>query len=166
MQSEFPADLLAGDPSVERPELYQRRSRPFTRFVITFCLGVAATLAWQSYGDGARQMIADASPQLGWLAPQPAAAQAAADAIAPATPSADPQELKAMSLGLAAVHQRVDQLAAQVAASQDQLTRDITARLQATEQDILNKISAPPPPRPDAAPVRKPVPPPQVVPPR
>jgi len=48
-----------------------------------------------------------------------------------------------MSADLAAVRQKVDQLAAQVAAGQDQIVRDFTAKLQAAEQDILDKISAP-----------------------
>jgi len=162
MRSEFPADLLAGEPLVEPRK---RPSRPLTRFMITFGFGVAATLAWQSYGDVARELLANSSPQLGWLAPQPAAAHAAPDTIVPPTSSPDPQELKAMSLGLAAVRQRVDQLAAQVAAGQDQIMRDITTKLQAAEQDILNKISAPPP-RPEAAAVRRPLPSPAAAPPR
>jgi hypothetical protein len=41
-----------------------------TRILITFCVGVAAILAWQSYGDAARQIIASAYPQAGWLAPR------------------------------------------------------------------------------------------------
>jgi len=158
MRSEFPADLLAELPM--GPAL-RKRSRPFTRFVITFGIGVAATLAWQSYGDAAREFIANSNPQLGWLAPRPAAASAASAAMVPPTPAADPQELKAMSLGLAAVGQRVDQLAAQVAAGQDQMTRDITTKLQAAEQDILSKIAAPaaaPASRPEAVAVRKPTP--------
>jgi hypothetical protein len=73
------------------------------RLLIAFCIGVAVTLAWQSYGDAAREMIANSSPQLSWLAPQAAVAQTAPDAIAPTTSSADPQELKAMSADLAAV---------------------------------------------------------------
>jgi hypothetical protein len=73
----------------------------------------------------------------------------------PATPSLDPQELKTISLGLAAVRQRVDQLAA----GQEQMTRDFSTKLQAAEQEILNKISAPSL-QPAAAPARKPVPPP------
>ncbi len=152
-RSEFPADLLAGEPPVERPPLRKRRSR----FLITFGIGVAATLAWQSYGDAAREIIASASPQLGWLAPQAAVAQTAPATIAAATASLDQQELKAMSLSLAAVRQRVDQLAAQVAAAQEQMTRDFTAKLHAVEQDILDKISAPTP-QATAAPARKPVP--------
>jgi len=160
MRSEFPADLLAGELPVERLTRH-KRSRPFTRFMITFGIGVGATLAWQSYGDAAREFIANSNPQLGWLAPQPAAASTTPAAVVPPTASTDPQELKAMSLGLAAVRQRVDQLAAQFAAGQDQMTHDITTKLQAAEQDILNKISAPAP-RPDVAAVRKPaLPPPQ-----
>jgi hypothetical protein len=125
------------------------------RLLITFCIGVAVTLAWQSYGDAAREMLASSYPQLGWLAPQAAVAQTAPNTIAPTTSSPDPQELKAMSADLAAVRQKVDQLAAQVAAGQEQMARDFTTKLQAAEQDIVDKISAPPLP---AAPVRKPVP--------
>ncbi len=125
------------------------------RFLITFCVGVAAALAWQSYGDAAREMIASSYPQLGWLAPQAAVAQTVPDPSAAATPSLDGQEFKAISLNLAAVRQRVDQLAA----VQEQMTRDFTTKLQAAEQEILDKISVPPP-QPAAAPARKPMPPP------
>jgi hypothetical protein len=94
------------------------------------------------------------------LAPQAASvAQAASRMIAPGAPAGSPdlEQLKAMSLGLAVVRQSVDQLAAQVAAGQEQMTRDIT-KLQAAEQDILHKISEPPPrPAAAAAPVHKPV---------
>jgi hypothetical protein len=55
------------------------------------------------------------------------------------------------------VRQKVDQLAAHVAAGQEQMTRDFATKLQAAEQDILDKISVPPP-QPPAAPVRKLVP--------
>jgi hypothetical protein len=151
MRSEFPADLLAGEPSVVRP---RPRKRPL-RFLIAVGIGVAATLGWQSYGDAAREIVASSYPQLGWLAPQAAAAQTAPATIAAATASLDQQELRTVSLGLAAVRQRVDQLAAQVAAGQEQMTRDFTAKLHAVEQDILDKISPPPP---AAAPVRKPAP--------
>jgi hypothetical protein len=124
------------------------------RLLITFCIGVAVTLAWQSYGDAAREMVANSSPQLGWLAPQAAVAQTAPDTIAPTKSSPDPQELKVMSADVAAVRQKVDQLAAQVAAGQEQMARDFATKLGAAEQEIVDKISAPPP----AVPVRKPVP--------
>jgi hypothetical protein len=129
------------------------------RLLITFCIGVAVALAWQSYGDAAREMIANSSPQLSWLAPQTAVAQTAPDTIAATTSSPGPQELKAVSANLAAVRQKVDQLAAQVVAGQEQMARDFTAKLYATEPDILDKISVPPS-QPAAAPVRKPASPP------
>ncbi len=99
------------------------------RLLIALCIGVAVTLAWQSYGDAAREMIANSSPQLSWLALQTAVAQTAPDTIVPTTPSPDPQEIKAISVDLAALRQRVDQLAAQVAAGQEQMTRDFTTKL-------------------------------------
>jgi hypothetical protein len=151
-------DLKSGRFPTKRPSLGKRTSRALSRFVFTFCVGIAATLAWQSYGDAARERIASSSEQLAWLAPQAAsAAQAAPRMIAPAAPAAPPdlEQLKAVTLSLAVVRQSVDQLAAQVAAGQEQMTRDIT-KLQAAEQDILHKISEPPP-RPAAAPVHKPV---------
>jgi hypothetical protein len=153
-RSEFPADLLAGEPSIPRPA---PRRRP-ARLLIAFCVGIAATLAWQSYGDAAREIVANLSPQLSWLAPQAAVAQTAGPTTAMATASLDPQELRTMSLGLVAVRQRVDQLAAQIAAGQEQMTRDFTMKLQAAEQDILEKVSTPP--QPAAAPPRRPAPPP------
>src|SRR6267378_1028969 len=155
-----PADLKNDRSPKRRQSLGMRAPLAIARFLITFCIGVAATLAWQSYGDAAREMIANSSPQLGWLAPQAAPlAQTVSDMVAPAAPAApspDMQQLKEMSLGLAALRQSVDQLAARLAAGQQQMAGDI-ATLQAAEQDILHKISAPPP-RPAAAPARKPVP--------
>src|SRR5258707_5608888 len=129
------------------------------RLLITFCIGVAVALAWQSYGDAAREMIANSSPQLSWLAPQTAVARTASDTIAATTSSPGPQELKAVSANLAAVRQKVDQLAAQVVAGQEQMTRDFTTKLHASEQDILYKISVPPS-QSAAAPVGKPASPP------
>jgi hypothetical protein len=172
-RSEFSAARLASEPSVDetlrlladlnndrfpskRPSLGKRASRFLARFLITFCIGVAATLAWQSYNDAAREMIVSSYPQLAWLAPQAAPVAATApDMISPAAPAArspDQQQLNAMSLGVAGLQQSVDQLAA----GQEQMTRDIT-KLQVAEQDILDKISAPPP-RPGGPPARKPVP--------
>jgi hypothetical protein len=77
-----------------RPSLGRRTSRSLTRFLATACVGVAATLAWQSYGDAARQMIASAAPQLGWLVSPPAmnppseTEQPSPSVIAAATPQA------------------------------------------------------------------------------
>lgn len=144
--------VRSGYPAERR----RRSSGGFMRFLTTFCIGIAATLAWQSYGDAAREMIAGAYPQLGWLAPRAAAAQTTA--MAASTRSADPREIQELSQNLAAMRQRVDQLAVQLAAGQDQMTRDIAAKVAMAERDILDRISAAQP-RPEVTAARKPTPP-------
>jgi hypothetical protein len=166
-QSEFPTQLEAARPKVDamtrssldanimRPSLAKRASRSVARFVLVFCIGAAATFAWQLYGDAARATIANSSPQLGWLAPQTApVVPTAHDVVAPAA-AASP-ELQQLTVGLAFVRQSIDQLAAQFATNQRQMADDI-AKLQTNEQEILHKLSATPP-RPAAAPARKPDP--------
>jgi hypothetical protein len=110
--------------SGERWSPGRRVAGALARFLIVFCIGVTATLAWQSYSSAARRMVAGLSPQLGWLAPQPTPA-----ASLPPAPSAagPPDQITAITRSLSAVRQSVDKLAA-----------DIT-RLQAARQD-------PPPP--------------------
>jgi hypothetical protein len=143
------------DAAIARPTLGRRVSRKLSRFLIIFCIGVATPLAWQSYGDAARAMIANSSPQLGWLAPQAVpVAPTAADGLAPAA-TVSP-ELQQLALGLAAVRRSVDQLTNQLAAGQQQMGADI-AKLQADEQEIVNKLSAAPR-RIAVPPVPKPVP--------
>ncbi len=159
----------------DRPSLGRRAVRTFARFLLVAGIGVAATLAWQSYSEAAKQMIASWAPQLGWSSsltltnpspdpevaakqPSPSAVEATADA-APAPPLAQtatagpsPELAQQLARDLATVRQGVDQLTV----SQEQMARDI-AKLQAAEQDIRHKISASPP-RPAASPARKPVP--------
>ena len=96
-----------------------------TGFLITFCIGVAATLGWQSYGDAARELVASSYPQLAWLGPKkapnaPNAPDMGALAV-PAVPSPDQQKLDAMSMDLEAVRQSIER----IAASQEQITRDV-----------------------------------------
>ena len=165
-QSEFPTHLKAAkptldatkrsslDPLTKRPSLAKRVRRGSARFFIIFCLGVGTTLAWQSYGDVARAMIAKSSPELSWLAPKTVpVVPTAPNVVTAAVASPDLQQL---ALGLAAVRQSVDLLTSQLAASQQQMGSDI-AKLQADGQEILQKLSAAPP-RPTAAPTHKPAP--------
>jgi hypothetical protein len=44
----------------------KRGSRRFGRYLVAILIGVAATLAWQSYGESAKQIIATRAPELGW----------------------------------------------------------------------------------------------------
>ena len=43
----------------------RRGSRGFARFLLAICIGVAGTLAWQSYGEATKQIIATRAPELG-----------------------------------------------------------------------------------------------------
>src|SRR6266853_827344 len=180
-QSEFYAGLLPVDRSDEppppvspttiendqsknnrQPSLRKRASRAFSRFLITFCIGGASTLAWQSYGDAARAMIANSYPQLGWLAPQ--AEPVAQNAPATFDLDAVRQDIDKIAAGIAAIQEQMsrssdriatEQIArsvAQLMAGQEQMTREIT-KLQAVEQYVLYKNSEPPP-RPAPAPAR------------
>ncbi len=151
VRSGYPADWAAESSTRRR----RKRSGGFMRFLTTFCMGIVATLAWQSYGDAVREMVVRAYPQLSWLAPRAAEGQTAATAAFART--VDPREVQELSQSLAAMRQRVDQLAVQLAAGQDQMTRDITAKMAIAERDILDKISAALP-RPEVTAARKPAP--------
>jgi hypothetical protein len=161
-----------GDEKIDPAALAVLRSaqpslgRRVARSLIIFCMGVAATLAWQSYGDATREMIASSYPQLGWLAPETvgAASPEMTSRIARATTSDSQELIEPVLANLAAVQQSVDQLAAKFVASQQQMARDI-AELKAVEQENSDKISsassaqpATTSARPATAPARKPAP--------
>jgi hypothetical protein len=44
----------------------KRGSGGFARYLLAICIGVGAILAWQSYGEAAKQMFAAKAPELGW----------------------------------------------------------------------------------------------------
>jgi hypothetical protein len=62
-----PIDVKNERLPIGRSSLGRRASRTVARFLIAALIGVAVTLAWQSYGEAAKQMIAGwAQQQLGW----------------------------------------------------------------------------------------------------
>jgi hypothetical protein len=124
--AELNADLMReGRPSRRRRILIAA-----ARVAVTFCIGVAVTLLWQPYGDAARMMIANTSPQLGWLAPQATPGLAAV-----ASPTLRPH-IVAVPSELEAVRERIDR----IAVSQEQMTRTI-AQLTATQERIAEEIA-------------------------
>jgi hypothetical protein len=131
-----PADPKNDRIAIKQLSLGERTSLAIV-FLISFGTVVAAVLASRSSREMIAVQQAESVPQ---TAPDVTAP------VAPATSSSDlERQLEAVSLGLVAVRQSVDQLAA----GQEQMKRDIA--------DILDKMSAPPP-RPAAAAARKPVP--------
>ena len=119
--------------------LAERTSRTVARFLITFYIGIVATLAWQSYSAVARQFIAGLSPRLAWLAPPPASSQADLDPINEITRNVDrivaaSQQKMARSVDQLAIGQEeITRTVDQLATSQEQIAREII-KLQAISQ--------------------------------
>ena len=127
-------------------------SRALARFSIAVLIGVGATLAWQSYGDEAMEMLSTRFPSLrlfsvstttsvpdGQGSAQDVSLRQSAlvpqrEAPAAATISELPQ-LDPMARDVAAMRRGLEQLAVK----QEQMAQSV-ATLQATEQDIRQKI--------------------------
>ena len=167
---------IYGRLAVIESEIKERSSRGLARYLVVICIGVAAILAWLSYGEATKQTIASWMQQLGWTnlppgpANRPSGPQGARFATpetlaqkAPAVLSLDPKQLQQIEADIAALRQAVERPLAdvretveQLAASQEQMAREIT-KLQAADEEILEKIPSPPAHRP-AAQARKPMP--------
>ena len=142
--------LASGGPSMMR-----RMLRSLGRFSVAVLIGVGATLAWQSYGDEAREMLSAQIPSLSWLfvstttlapsgrgstqntaVPQSMPVpQAAAPAVAATTPEL--AQLEPMAGDLASMRRSLERLAVK----QEQMAQNM-ATLQAAAQDIRQKISS------------------------
>jgi hypothetical protein len=139
------------DP-VTRPSMGRRISRTLGRFCIAVLIGVGSTLAWQSHGDDAKDMVRRWAPSLGWLLPVSTTRSASDQVVgAPAVTSPElVQQLEPMARNIARVLFNLEQLSAK----QEQLAQNIAA-LQAVEQD-RQMTSSPPPPRAAPLPPRRP----------
>jgi hypothetical protein len=124
----------------------------FARHMSLLLIGVAATLAWQTYGDAAKHMIVSAAYSLD---------QQRFSATSPDL-DATRESIERLAIGIEGlvtsiahnqeqIMDRVDQLTA----GQEQMTREI-ATLHAVDQYVIYKNSDHPPP-PVPAPVPKPV---------
>jgi hypothetical protein len=137
-----------------RPSIVRRAIRFLARFCIAVLIGVGATLAWQSYGDEAREMLSSQVPSLRWLSvstttlpangqgsPQNAAGPQSAPAATPAAAATTPElrQLEPMARDLVAMRRSIEQLVVQ----QEQMAQNI-ATLQAAEEDIRKKVSSRP----------------------
>jgi hypothetical protein len=137
--------------------------RPIARFLSAICIGVIATLAWQSYSNAAKQLVTGSSLPVAGLAriaeTSPNVRVSAAFAVVPSPDQPD----------LAAVWQDIDQLVTsqqrislsflqlassqeQIASAQQQMMRDMT-RLQQNERHTVS--ASVPLPRPAPAETRK-----------
>jgi hypothetical protein len=123
-------------------QMKKRGSGGFARYLVGILIGVAATVAWQSYGVAVRPSALKTLQ----AAPATQAAPENVASKAPVAPSIDPAEVHQIAMDLTALRQTV----AQITASQDQMARKVD-RLQAANQEILVKIPEPSLPPPIAA---------------
>jgi len=137
IRSPRPSGLNDDQVASDRPSIGRRIFRTLTRFIIAVLIGIGATLAWQSHGDAAREMVVARAPSLGWLL---SVSTTKSPAVAATAPDPLPQ-LEPLASNLDVVRRSVEQLAAK----QEQMAQNI-ATLQALEEDIRQKVSSPPPP--------------------
>jgi len=138
----------------------RRSSRGFARYLVAICIGVAGTLAWQSYGEATKQIIATSAPelgwspeakqmiagwvqQLGWTKPPTGPENTAVQLSVPKTPQAAPlsqagsETVASISNAPAAPsldQQQVQRMEADIAAVQQTLEQRLTAVRAAVEQ--------------------------------
>jgi hypothetical protein len=152
MRSPRPSTFRDDQVESRRPSVGRRIFGTLIRFFVTVLIGVGGTLAWQSHGDEAREMLLARAPSLGWLLPVSTTKSPAAFAN---SPDLVQQQLAPFASNLDVVRRNLELLAAR----QEQMFQSI-ATLQAVGQDIREKVSSPPspPPAPQAAsiPQRKP----------
>jgi hypothetical protein len=103
--------------------------RTVIRFVVTLLIGIGGTLAWQSYGEVARGMVATQAPTLARLLP-PTGWPA----------SSNPAQQPAAAYNLETLRLNIEQLAAR----QDLMAKSF-ATLLAVEMDIRQKMAFTPP---------------------
>ena len=125
-----------------RPSIGRRIFRTRTRFSISVLIGIGATLAWQSYGDAAKETVVARAPSLAWLLYVSTTKLPAVAATSPGPA----QQLEPLASNLDVVRRSVEQLAAK----QEQMAQNM-ATLQAVEEDIRQKMSSPPSPSQPAA---------------
>jgi hypothetical protein len=164
-----PATEQANEPSRHPAELRRimRRARSllgqlmgqllsssYIRFPMIFLIGVVATLAWQSYSDAGKEIIAGwcrlQAPQAASVAQNIAAGPEDLVAVSPDLLKATSLDLlKATSVALAAVRESIDKLAADLAKLQtvDRGSPDNRASVASPPASGTPPASRPPAPR-------------------
>jgi hypothetical protein len=138
-------------------QMKRRGSGGFARYLVGILVGVATTLAWQSWTKPLAGHETTAVQSSALETPQAATvAQTASETVAskaPATHSIDPEQMQQLTRSMTTLQQTADQ----IAAAQDEMKRAIV-KLASGVVEVLVRLPAPPPPQPAAAPAHKPTP--------
>jgi hypothetical protein len=138
-------------------QIKRRGSGGFVRYLVGILIGVATTLAWQSWtkplADHENTTVRPSALET----PQAATvAQTAPETVAskaPAAASLDPEQMQQLTRRLTTLQQTADQMTA----AQDEMKRAIV-NLASGVVEVLVRLPAPPPSQPPAAPAHKPTP--------
>ena len=181
------SEFSVGEPITDNPVRVRPASRGFARYMLAICIGVAATLAWQSHGQMAKRIIATSVPELGW---SPETKQTMANWVEqlgwtklPTSSDAAARPSLSETAQAATVGQIAPEVAPRVpiADSADleqiqQIARDVVGLRQSVEQVVASQtkmageinnllvtdmeifLKIPAPPQPPAALLRKPIP--------
>jgi hypothetical protein len=60
------SEFSVGEPITDNLVRVRPASQGFVRYMLAICIGIAASLAWQSYGQTAKRIIATRVPELAW----------------------------------------------------------------------------------------------------
>jgi hypothetical protein len=153
----WPTPPTSNNQNSARRSIGRRVSRAFVRYSVVFLFGIGVTLAWQSYGDEAKEMVRTEAPSLAWLLPV-SRAKPPPDDQGSTTASASSPQLERLELSLLVVRRSVEQIALmveqlsakqdQLAAKQDQLSH--IATLKSVESPPQSRAGAPrKPPQPN-----------------
>jgi hypothetical protein len=131
--------------AMKKVSVTNRMARSVSRFFTAILIGVALTLAGQSYSEELNEMIVGWVPSLASLLPAQGMKKAADSPVS----SDVAQQIKLIAVDLAIVQRSMGQLAAnqdQFAAKQEQMNQSI-ATLQQAEQDARQQVLAQPAPK-------------------
>jgi hypothetical protein len=145
------SEFSVGDPITDSPVRVRPASQGFVRYMLAICMGIAATLAWQSYGHRAKQIFTTRVPELAW---SPESKQTVAtwveqlgwtklptSADAAARPSL-PETAQAATVGQIArdnVAPRVPIAASADLKQTEQIARDVAGLRQSVEQVVASQ---------------------------
>jgi methyl-accepting chemotaxis protein len=114
----------------ERSSVGKRDLTPLTRFLMIFCIGVSATLAW----------LASSQQQPSGLTSQAEpVSQNAPDVSSRTSSSPDQQQPNAILLDFDAVRQSIDRIAASVTSNQGRMTNSVD-RMATTQEQIARSV--------------------------
>jgi hypothetical protein len=124
-----------------------RASRWFARYLMAICIGVAATLAWQSYGGIAKHAptapaAPTVDPQVHQIALDVAAVRQSVEQQRAAVRQNDPEQLHQIALDVAAVRQSVEQQLAAGRQIDPEQVHQIALNVAAVRQSVEQQLAA------------------------